>query len=119
MTNFNNENIFKFNGKVNNTIINGIPVTSKSGKNTKIYFDENFSYSSLEIRNMAFIKKLDYTTSGKISLNNGKNVLDINDEELIIDRFQGDLKISRRKLNLDGYIAGLKIVGDSDISIVV
>tara|TARA_Y100000034_G_scaffold99609_1_gene122505 strand:- start:2221 stop:2922 length:702 start_codon:yes stop_codon:yes gene_type:complete len=114
---FDNENIFKFKGKVNNTIINSIPVTSKSGKNTKIYFDENFNYDSLEIKDRAFIRKLDYVTSGKISLNNGKNVFDISNEKLIINNFQGDLKINRKKLNLDGYITGLKIVGDSDISI--
>ncbi|MAG78840.1 hypothetical protein CMI40_00490 [Candidatus Pacearchaeota archaeon] len=114
---FDKANIFEFSGKVNKTIINGIPITSKSGKDTKVYFDGNFSYDLLEINGDVPIRRLSYVTSGKINLNKGKNIFDIDNEEVIIDSFIGDLELNRRKFNMDGYVKGLNVVGDSAISI--
>jgi len=114
---FNENNISKFNGKVEEVIINGVSLAPKLGKITKIYFDEAFDYSLLEVKETVFIKKLSYVTSGEISLYDGKNFFGINNEEIIVKNFQGDLKVDRGDFNLEGYLEKLEVVGDSDISV--
>lgn len=114
---FNENNIFMLKGKAEGVIINGVSLTPKLGKNTKVYFDDVFDYTLLEIRETASIKKLSYNTSGKISLFNGKNLFDIYNEEIIINNFQGDLKAENGKFRLNGYLEKLEVMGESDISV--
>ncbi|MBR9702237.1 hypothetical protein GOV13_04945 [Candidatus Pacearchaeota archaeon] len=114
---FNNKNISKLNGKADNVVVNGVPVSSESGKKTKVYFEKASDYDSLEIEETAFINKLSYMASGKITLKNGRNNFEIHDEEVIISKFQGDLKSEKNELKLDGHISKLEILGDTDISV--
>jgi len=114
---FNENNISKLKGKAEGVIINGVTLTPNLGKNTKVYFDEDFDYTLLEIKETASIKKLSYNVSGEISLFNGKNFFRIYNEEIIINKFQGDLKAENGNFNLNGYLEKLEVIGESDISV--
>lgn len=114
---FNENNVSNFRGKAEEIIINGVLFKPKLGSTTKVYFQKEFNYDFLEVKETAFIKKLLYNTSGEISLYNGKNLFQIYDEEVLISRFQGDLKVDNERFILQGYIGKLEIIGKSEISV--
>jgi len=116
---FNEENISKLKGKASIVIINGVSLLPKSGATTKVYFNEGADYTFLELKETVFIKKLSYNTSGEVSLRDRKNIFEIHDEEIMISRFQGDLKVDNGNFNLKGYVERMGLTGQSDISVEV
>ncbi|MBU4308414.1 MAG: hypothetical protein KJ566_01315 [Nanoarchaeota archaeon] len=115
---FNEKTILKLEGKVGGVSINGIPMTSKSNKKMKIYFDSDFNYRILEIPENAFIKILNYETSGKIILNE-KTTINLDNEILTIEKFYGSLKISDKHFKIKGHVKSLNIKGTQKISVSV
>ncbi len=115
---FDEKTISKLKGKVMKISINGIPVVSKTDKKMKIYFDTDFNYDSLEIPENIFIKKIDYETSGVIILDK-KTTINLDDENLIIEKFYGNLKIENKHFKIKGYVKKLDIKGHKQISISV
>lgn len=109
--------ILKFKGKATKVSINGIPITSESGGILSVRLDEDFKYSLLEVRNGVSIKELNYITSGTIRLNNNKDVFQVENEEISMEDFEGDLVIENNKLKIEGKISKLEIKGDQIISI--
>jgi hypothetical protein len=113
---FDGEKITEFKGKVSDVTINGVLVTPVKNT-TKISLEEGFNYQFLEINNGVSIKEITYITSGLIKLNNGEQVFNINNNEITIKDFYGNIIIDKEKFNADGYIGELSIVGESNINI--
>ena len=113
---FNNENILALGGKSSKVFINGIPVEPKTKSTLKVSL-ESFNYGFLVVEKEAVIKKITYVSSGSIRLNDGKNVFNIENEEVSFEDFMGNLKIENGKLNLEGYVKNLDIKGKQGISV--
>ncbi len=109
--------ILYFKGKSTEVSVNGIPITSEIGKTLSIKLDEDFKYSLLEIKNGVSIKELNYITSGTIRVSDDKNVFRIENEEIVMKNFQGDMSIERGKFKIDGKVSELEIKGTQGISI--
>tara|TARA_Y100000034_G_scaffold52866_1_gene64960 strand:- start:292 stop:1002 length:711 start_codon:yes stop_codon:yes gene_type:complete len=114
---FDENEIIKLKGKASIVTVNGVVVTSQTKNTTKISFKEPFYYKSLEISKKVLINKLAYKTSGVIRLDEEKNIFNINDEEIAITNFNGDLIIENGKSQFKGYIKKLEIKGDSEVSV--
>lgn len=113
---FNSEEITFLKGKSSKVFVNGIPIEPKTKSTLKTEV-EKFVYSSLIVEKEVVIKKLTYTASGKINLNDGKNIFNIENEEISLEDFVGNLKIENDKITLGGYVKKLNIKGVSGISV--
>lgn len=113
---FDEERIIEFKGKVSGVTINGVLV-NPTKETTKINFENYFNYESLEIINGASVDEIKYITSGSIKLNDGKEILNIYDEKVIINDFYGNIMIEYGKFHAEGYISELSIIGKSNINI--
>jgi len=92
--------ITKLEGKTTKVFINGLPLTAQT--KTKISLDPaKFDYLKL---NNFYLDSLSYTASGKISLNNKKVTLSLDNERISIDKFIGNLEIKKSSLSIKGYI---------------
>lgn len=112
---FDGRKIYVFEGKVSEVNLNGVSVTPTS-ETSKVEITGNFNYKSFEIGNGVFINKLSYQTSGTVSLNNDKNIFNLNNENITITDFRGSL-LADDKFNLNGDIQSLSISGKSNINI--
>ncbi|MEK6872575.1 MAG: hypothetical protein AABW90_01010 [Nanoarchaeota archaeon] len=97
---FNKNNIEKLDGKTENIFVDGISITSSS--NMKILLEKS-DFSFLKIHNF-HLDDLNYRTSGIVKLNNGKVLVNLNDEDFKIEEFQGDLELVRDRFKLNGII---------------
>ena len=113
---FNSEEILILNGKASKVFVNGIPIEPKTKSTLKTEI-ENFDYGSLIVENEVVIDKIKYISSGNIVLNGGKNVFNIENEEISFEDFMGDLRIENEKFSLNGYVKNLDIKGESGISV--
>ena len=109
--------ILYFKGKATEVSVNGITITPEMGKTLSVKLDEDFKYSLLEIKGGVSIKELDYITSGTIRVNDDKNIFRVENEEIIMKNFQGDMSIERGKFKIDGMVKQLEIKGVQGISI--
>jgi len=81
----------------------------------QIISNQESGYSYLELKTV-FIKSLAYTTSGTIKLNKEKINVKLDDEEINIQEFSGDLEIKSDRLKLNGYAQESNVLGSLDIS---
>ena len=116
MISFDEEKITGFDGKVSEVTINGILVEPIK-ETAKVGFGELFNYKSLEITREVSIEKLTYMTSGLVKLNNGGEIFNLNNDEITIENFRGNLIIDKGKFNAKGEIKKLSIIGESKINI--
>lgn len=108
---FDSDKISGLNGRVSDVSINGVPVSPEKKSTLKVKLDENFNYNSLEISDGAFISKLIYNATGIIKINNGKNIFNLDNEEIEIRGFLGSLRVERKKFEINGKIDRLEIRG--------
>jgi len=113
---FDKTKITELKGKVSSVTINGIEVEPKK-QTIKVELGGTFDYDSLEISEGVFIKKLSYSASGTVKLNDGKEIFNLDQEEITIKEFYGSLLLDKGKFSIDGYIRELDIAGDSNINI--
>lgn len=113
---FDGGKITELKGKVSDVTINGVLVTPVKNT-TKVSFEEDFNYQFLEITNEVSIDEITYVTSGLIKLNNGEQVFNIDNNEITIKDFYGNIIIDKEKFNADGHIDELNILGESNINI--
>lgn len=104
-------------GKASKVTMNGILITSQTKDTTKVNFEGNFDFNSLEIKEKVSIKELAYITSGIVRLNEDKNIFNLNNEEIVITNFNGDLIIENGRSKFNGYVRKLDIKGDSEVSV--
>lgn len=110
--------ITKLNGRVSEVIVNGVSLfPSKKESTTKVSFEKEFNYKSLEINEIVSIDEINYVTSGTIKLNGGKEIFNVDNEEVSIKGFNGDINIKKGKISLDGEINKLSLLGESKIII--
>jgi hypothetical protein len=114
--NLDDEEISLLEGESTNAIINGIPLSSRSGKKLESSFESAIPYNSLTLNNIQ-IKKLEYEASGKINTGEERTTLNLNGEKLKMKSFSGNLTIEEGKLKLYGIIQSLDIEGDSKVSV--
>ena len=81
--------------------VEGIPITGDSS--IKIYSDKELRYNYLKLNNL-YLNSLDYETSGIIKLNNGKVIVELNQEEFKISKFKGNLEIRNNIFKIEGLI---------------
>ena len=93
--------ILFFKGKATEVSVNGVPITSNIGDILKVKLDEDFRYSLLEIKGGVSIKELNYITSGTIRVNNDKNILRVQNEEIEMSYFEGDIIIKNDKFRIE------------------
>jgi hypothetical protein len=121
-TNFNGKisisgsRITSMKGTASAVFVNGVSI-DPSKNSLKFSLDSEFNYNSLEIKEGASISKLSYLTSGLISVNNKKNIFNVNNEVVSIGEYSGSLSISKNELLLDGALNSLRISGDSNVDI--
>lgn len=113
---FDKEDILKLNGKSSEVLINGISTTPISGDDMKIYLDESIGYKYLKVDN-APLNPLSYTTSGSINLNYGKININIDEEEVKLGKFRGDVEVDGREFKIRGKTERLEVVGILDIKV--
>ena len=114
---FDGEKISALKGKASKILVNGIPVEHKTKSTVKVSLGKEFFYTLFIAEKDVVIKELIYTTSGNINLNDGKNIFNIDDEEITLQDFFGNIKAENERFKLNGYIKNLDIKGQSGISV--
>ena len=111
------EKISKLNGKAAKVVMNGDPKEPKLKANMRVSFEKEFPYSFLNIQNKAMIKKLSYVSSGKIDIDNGKSLVNLENNELNIQNFEGNIKVEKNVVKMIGSVQKLEIDGKTKFSI--
>lgn len=114
---FDSGKISKLTGKAEELTINGIIVTPQTKETSKINLQAPITYNMLAMINEVLIKKATYTTTGTINVGNGKNAIYIDEEQVSITNFRGNLEVVNGKLSLSGKIQGLDVSGETNIHI--
>ncbi|MBI5803091.1 hypothetical protein HY448_00165 [Candidatus Pacearchaeota archaeon] len=104
-------------GRASEIIINGISMSSQSKDTSKVNLQSPFNYKLLELGNQVQIKKVSYTASGKVNLDNGKNEISITDEQITMGGFKGHIKSANENIILSGKIQSLDISGETKIHV--
>jgi len=118
--NINSKNL-SLEGRASKIFVNGIPIKQSSGSATKISFENSIKYEFLELTNFN-INNLQYQTSGNININKDKIILNIENEEIDLTGFEGDLTINNNQLKLKGSIKNFdlnKLLKNSKEEIIV
>ncbi len=110
---FDGVNITSFKGKANRVSVDGLPISSN--KSLDISFDDG-TYDHLKLTNIN-LDSLSYETSGRISLNDDKVVLNPNKEKISIIGFNGNLESRINKFIFTGTIKKSSLTGDLDVSL--
>lgn len=90
-------------GKSSKILVDGLPITQKSGSNNNINLEPNTPFEFLQITDF-FISSLSYTTSGKININQDKIIITLDKEEFRIKDFKGNMDLTKNNLKLNGVI---------------
>ena len=114
---FDSKNILKLNGRATKVFVNGIPVEPKTSGVLKVSLDKDFSYTLLNIEKEISIGKLSYISSGKISINDGKNIFNLDSEQVSLKNFVGDVNAEDNKFKMSGFVEKLDIAGEAKISV--
>jgi len=113
---FNENNISNLQGKAGKVLINNVPISSQSEETIKLSIENNLKYKTIKIENIA-INEISYITKGSINIDREKTIINIDNEEIKIKNFKGNLEIQDKIFNIQGYLNKLDIEGKSIISI--
>jgi hypothetical protein len=108
---FKEGDILKLDGKASEITINSVPISSDEGTKIKVLMTPGANYKSIEIKERAYLKSLDYISSGQISL--GENLLKINSERVVFKNYLGSLSVIEGNLVLNGIVESIRVEGDS------
>lgn len=114
---FDEKKISLLKGTASRVLVNGLPVESASNSNVQVSLDKDFQYIFLNLENASKINKIDYVSSGVISVNNGKNNFDADNNRIILTNFIGAMTIQNGKFRPDGYVQRLDINGGMNLSV--
>ena len=114
---FDSGKILKLRGRATKVCGNGIPVEPKTNGILKVSLDNDFSYTLLNIENEISISKLSYATTGKISINDGKNIFNLDNEQINLKNFVGDINAENSEFKMSGFVEKLDIAGETKISL--
>jgi hypothetical protein len=113
---FDSESITLLEGKAAEVSINGISTTPQSGKTIKVSVDDNFSYKLLKIEDIN-LKTLAYITSGSINIDGDRIKIELNDEEIDLSNYQGNLEVKDRTFKLNGEAKKVNTIGANTLEI--
>ena len=113
----NDKKITELKGDTPSLTINGVKIEPKSKNSINVYIDKGFDYNSMSIGEGVLISRISYNATGKIDINDGKNVFNLENQGVVIKSFNGGIKIENRRIILEGYIEGIEITGEQQISI--
>ncbi|MBD3253177.1 hypothetical protein GF386_05570 [Candidatus Pacearchaeota archaeon] len=109
------DSIKSLKGKASNVFINNIPISSQSGGNMKVSFDNSFRYKFLKLEKV-FIPSLVFKTSGKLTIGNNKAIINLEDENFEIEKFEGDITFEKNKFLMNGLVDKSKLPELLDIT---
>lgn len=120
---FDSRNILAIKGTVSKLSINDLPTSSADGK-IKVRIDEPLPYNSLSLSEI-YLKEYKSQSSGKVSFNEGKINLELDNESFLVEGFSGSLKsgvigtqgIIRNGLSLKGHASNVEVGGDFQMNI--
>lgn len=113
---FDNEKISSLKGEVSQVSINGISVLPKSKDQVKVSISEHLDYDLLEVPDV-YVREINYKTSGTINLGEEKTTLNLHNDPLVLESFEGDLEVKNNRLIINGRIRSLNVQGDQEISV--
>lgn len=114
---FNEKIISELNGNSQSILMNGVQVNPNSKSTLNVYTDKNLDYSELYITSGVEIKNLDYNTTGTISINDGENIFNLQNQEVILRNFNGGISVENNKIKLAGYAESINVLGEHQISV--
>ncbi len=114
---FDGSSISVLDGKVNKVYFGNQEMSPKKGGELDIEINKELDFEKLQLINEVYIRNLDYVSSGKINLNQGKNIFGLDEERLKIKDFYGNLNVENKTLHFSGFVDYLKIDGNSNIEI--
>lgn len=103
--------ITSLDGKASEIIINSVPISLVDGGEIKVVLNSEISYKSIGIKEGAYIKNLEYVSSGQMNV--GENTIKINLEKVTLKNYLGSLIVSGETFTLDGIIEFVKVEGNS------
>lgn len=112
----NNNKINLLDGKARGVIINGVNISTDSGRRREVRLTENLDYLSLDFEGI-YLNKLKDTFSGEITFGNEKSILNVNNQEVLFSNFNGDINIHNNKMKLKGFVNSLETKGDEVINV--
>ncbi len=115
--NFDSESISELNGKATEVKVNGIVIEPNKKDSLGVSFDKEFKYAFLSIEREILVKKIFYSSSGIVKINDGKDIFSLNEEKISIENFIGSLKVESGKFKMNGSIEGMEIQGENKISV--
>lgn len=113
---FNNNKVLVLKGKAKNTLLNGFNISSDTGRRKEVELTRELSYSSLNLKNI-FLSNLNYLSSGKITFGMERSVLNILNQVINLNNFNGDIKIYNNEMNMEGVINSIEVSGKENILI--
>ncbi len=113
--NFTPEKIIQLEGTATNIFINGNSFTKDQNSRLKLSSKQSFNHRYLKLSGV-YLDSLSYKTSGNLKL--GQNKIDINleNETIDIQEFQGDLEIKPNLLKISGQAKQSKVLGSLQIN---
>ncbi len=103
-------------GNTNKIIINNQEINPRKKNTLDIELENNLSFDSLSLIKGIYLRKLNYITSGEISLNS-KNNFELLEEEILMKDFYGNLTVENETFYFSGLVDSLDIKGNSNIEI--
>jgi len=88
-------------GKAKEILINTVPISKKSGTEIKIKNDQEFIYKNIMLKEV-YISSYSHPSKGDIFIDEEKIILNLDNENLDVKGFIGDLEISQGKLKING-----------------
>ena len=110
---FNKDKITLLSGEAAGISLNGVSLRSRSGGTVSVEFEKDFTYSSLEIKDSFSSKELSYEADGTINIDS--NTLRVSKQNIILNNFNGDIEISKNKLNFEGTLTKFEIDGSPKV----
>jgi len=112
----NKSNILVLKGKATQVFLNGNSVMSERD-NIDVYLEPSFKLNYFKTDKKIFIKNLEYTTSGALTLGQQKLILNLDNENIDMDSLVTTVRIETDAFHIDGKVKSLEITGNQEISI--
>ncbi|MBS3079961.1 hypothetical protein J4221_00655 [Candidatus Pacearchaeota archaeon] len=100
------QKLTKLDGNAQEIFIDGIPMTRKSGSSIPISIEKNVTFYYLELKNTR-INTINYIASGDLDINNGKVTINLKNEKLKIDSYEGDFLVNKNVLSINGKFSDI------------
>ena len=112
---FDEKEILNLDGRASGVTINGIFMTPNKKGTSRVSLQNPLPYFSLNIMDEVRAKKISHKTSGFANVGNGKNLIKLDNEQVSITNFVGDMKLAKGKIILLGKIQRIDVSGEQKV----